>query len=98
MSNYFSAISFDGVISALEHDGGITIARDQDAVSLPLETAIEVASETLLLMLEEKRLRNHRGESLAGYLGQGDEDDLRRILSRIGGPDLPTFTNCQTTT
>ena len=67
MISFYSALSYDSVISALEQDGVITVAKNQDAVSLPLEIAVDIAAETLQLLLDGG-LRNHRGQSLADYL------------------------------
>ena len=94
MNAYFRSLSFDSVITALVGDDAIAIAKNDDSVLLPLEVAVEVAAETLRLLLDDERLRNHRGQALAGYLGETDDMELRRILSRIGGPDRPTFTSC----
>lgn len=63
-------------------------------MSLPRDLAVEIAAETLRLVLDDEDLSNHRGEALSAYLGEADEMELRRILSRIGGPDRPTFTGC----
>jgi hypothetical protein len=94
MSCYYTSLSVGSVISALVGKDSITVARDEDSVIMPMEVAVEIAGETLRLLLDDERLRNHRGEALAAYLGETDEMELRRILSRIGGPDRPTFTNC----
>jgi hypothetical protein len=94
MSCYYTSLSLGSVISALAGEDSITVARDEDSVIVPLDVAVDVAAETLRLLLDDELLRNHRGEALADYLGENDEMDLRRILSRIGGPDRPTFTNC----
>jgi len=94
MNAYFRSLSFDSVITALVGDDAIAIAKNDDSVLLPLEVAVEVAAETLRLLLDDERLRNHRRQALAGYLGETDDMELRRILSRIGGPDRPTFTSC----
>ena len=94
MTAYFTSMSFDSVTTALVEDDVITIAKDYDSVVLPLEIAVEIAAETLRMLLDEKELRNHRGEALADYLGNADESDLRYILSRISDPEGPTFTRC----
>ena len=94
MTAYFTALSFDNVITALTDDGAIVIAKDDDSVALPLEIAVEIAAETLRMLLDENGLRNHRGETLADYLGKTDESDLRYILSKISDPEGPTFTRC----
>jgi hypothetical protein len=94
MNSYFTCISADSVITALVGNEAIAFAKDQHSVDMPLDVAVEVAAETLRLLLDDELLRNHRGEALADYLGENDEMELRRILSRIGGPDRPTFTNC----
>lgn len=93
-SAFYTAMSYNSVISALVGDGVITIANDEDTVTLPMDIAIEVAVETLRLVLDDERLHNHRGENLSAYLGDADTRELRRILDRIGGPDRPTFTSC----
>lgn len=94
MNPYYTCLSSDSVITALTDSNIITVARDETSVSLPLEIGVELAAETLRLLLDDERIRNHRGEDLFGYLGQDDAQELLRILSRIGGPDRPTFTNC----
>jgi hypothetical protein len=94
MQAYFTSFSADSVITALVGKNVIAVARDENQVSMPLEVAVETAAETLRLLLDDERIQNHRGEDLFGYLGQGDAQELLRILSRIGGPDRPTFTNC----
>jgi hypothetical protein len=94
LTAYFTALSFDSVTTALVEEDVITIAKDYDSVVLPLEVAVEIAAETLRMLLDEKELRNHRGQALADYLGTTDESDLRYILSRISDPEGPTFTRC----
>ena len=94
MNAYFRSLSFDSVITALVGDDAIAIAKNDDSVLLPLEVAVEVAAETLRLLLDDERLRNHRRQALAGYLGETEDMELRRILDRISGPDRPTFTSC----
>ncbi len=94
MAAYFTSMSFDCVITALTDDDAIVIAKGDDSVALPLEIAVEIAAETLLMLLDENGLRNHRGQALADYLGKTDESDLRYILSRISDPEGPTFTRC----
>ena len=94
MNPYYTCLSSDSVITALSDSTVITVAKDEASVSLPLEIGVELAAETLRLLLDDERIRNHRGEDLFSYLGQDDGQELLRILSRIGGPDRPTFTNC----
>ncbi len=94
MNPYYTCLSSDSVITALSDSTVITVAKDEGSVSLPLEIGVELAAETLRLLLDDERIRNHRGEDLFGYLGQDDAQELLRILSRIGGPDRPTFTKC----
>ncbi len=94
MTAYFTSMSFDCVFTAVTDDDAIVIAKDDDSVALPLEIAVEIAAETLRLLLDDDRYHDHRGEALSIYLGETDELELRRILGRIGGPDQPTFTNC----
>lgn len=91
---FFGALSSDSVVSALVHDDVITIAKDEDSVSLPVEIAVEIASETIRLLLDEDGLRNQRGETLSEYLGDADDTELRRILARVAGPATPTYTTC----
>ena len=93
-SAFYTAMSYNRVISAVVGDEVIAIANDEDAVTLSRDIAIEVAAETLRLVLDDERLHNHRGENLSAYLGEADTRELRRILDRIGGPDRPTFTGC----
>ena len=83
-SAFYTAMSYNSVISALVGDGVITIANDEDAVAPPRDIAIEVAAESLRLVLDDERLRNHRGENLSAYWGEADEIELRRIMDRIG--------------
>ena len=94
MHAYFTALSFDSVVTAMAGDGTIGIANDQEAVSMPLDIAVEAAADTLRLLLDDDHFRNHRGEALANYLAQSGGQELRRILSRIGVPGRPTFANC----
>jgi hypothetical protein len=94
LTAYFTSIPFDSVITALRDEDAIVIAKDDDSVALPLEIAVEIAAETLRMLLDENGLRNHRGQALADYLGTTDEGDLRYILSRISDPEGPTFTRC----
>lgn len=94
MTAYFTSMSFDSVITALTDGDAIVIAKDDDSVALPLEISVEIAAETLRMLLDEKSMRNHRGQALADYLGKTDESDLRYILSRISDPEGPTFTRC----
>ena len=89
---FFSVMSFDWIATAMVEGDAITFAKDEDSVSLPVEVAIEVATETLRLALEEDGIRNEQGQGMATYLGQADEANLRRLLARISDPDGPTFT------
>lgn len=94
MDAYFTALAANSVITAMTNDTTIAFARDEDAVAMPLDVAVEIAAETLRLLLDDHQLCDHRDESLSNYLGQSDGTELRRILSRIAGPNRPTFTNC----
>lgn len=94
MQPYFTSLSANAVITAMVGENLIAVARDDDQVSMPLEVAVETAAETLRLLLDDDRIQNHRGEDLYNYLGEDDAQELLCILSRIGGPDRPTFTNC----
>jgi hypothetical protein len=43
-------------------------------------------------LLDEEDITNGPGLSLTEWLGDEDAEQLRRILSRITGPEGPTFT------
>lgn len=91
---FFSVTDFDGlsVTTALIQDDVLTIARDDHSVSLPIETAADIAAETIRLLLDEDDITNGPGLSLTEWLGDEDAEQLRHILSRITGPEGPTFT------
>jgi hypothetical protein len=61
-------------------------------VSLPIETAADMAAETIRLLLDEHDITNGAGLSLTEWLGDEDAEQLRRILSRITGSEGPIFT------
>lgn len=90
----FSAIGFKTVVTATARDNVFTITADEDAVLILLELGVQIAAETLLFLLEEPDIQNHRGEGLAEFLGAPHETELRNILSRISDPDGLTFTTC----
>jgi hypothetical protein len=91
---FFSATDFDGlsVTTALIQGDVLTIAKDDHSVSLPIETAADIAAETIRLLLDEDDITNGPGLSLTEWLGDEDAEQLRHILSRITGPEGPTFT------
>ena len=72
--------------------GDLTIAKDNTAVSVPMVTAVQIAAETIRLLLDEGDLCNCDGQALTEWLGDEDADTLRYLLSRIAGPEDPTFT------
>lgn len=76
MNPYYTCLSFDSVITALSDSTVITVAKDEASGSLPLEIGVELAAETLRLLLDDERIRNHRGEDLFSYLGQDDAQEL----------------------
>jgi hypothetical protein len=80
------------VTTALIQGDLLTIAKDDRSVTLPIEIAAEIAEEIIHLLLDEDDITNCPGLSLTEWLGDEDAEELRRILSRIGGPDGPTFT------
>jgi hypothetical protein len=90
MNSYFTCISADSVITALVGNEAVAFAKDRHSVDMPSDVVLEIAAETLRLLLDGERLRNHRGEALAAYLGENDKMELRRILKRIGGSDHPS--------
>jgi hypothetical protein len=80
------------VTTALHEDDMITIASDDQRVSLPTHTAIDIAAETIRLVLDEDDITNGPGLSLSEWLGDEDSAELYRILAKITGPEGPTFT------
>jgi hypothetical protein len=80
------------VTTALVQGDVLVIAKDDRSVSLSIETAADIAAETIRLLLDEEDITNGPGLSLTEWLGDEDADQLRAILSRITGPDGPTFT------
>jgi hypothetical protein len=58
---------------------------------VPTLVAPEIAAETIRDLLDEDDITNCEGRSLSEWLGDEDSEELRRILSRIGGPDGPIF-------
>lgn len=80
------------VTTALIQGDVLTIAKDDGSVSLAIETAADIAAETIRLLLDEEDIENGLGLSLTEWLGDEDAEQLRRILSRITGPEGPTFT------
>jgi hypothetical protein len=83
----------DGVvITASMTDGIITIAHDGESVPLRLEDALDVTAEIIRYVLDDNKI-NHHGVTLGDWLGDDDACSLRYLLSRITGPEGPTFTN-----
>ena len=100
----FGALSPDSTISVLwdhlecvEHPGRdrrvVTIAEEENSVTLPVGVAFEIAAELLVFLMDEDDARNCNGLTLAEFLGDADEMELRRILARISDPEGPTYTN-----
>ncbi|MGO9101449.1 MAG: hypothetical protein ACLP9Y_19155 [Mycobacterium sp.] len=91
---FFSVTDIDSlsVTTALIQGDVLTIAKDDHSVSLPIETAADIAAETIRLLLDEEDITNGPGLSLTEWLGYEDAEQLRCILSRISGPEGPTFT------
>ena len=79
------------VTSALVQGDILTITKDDHSLSLPTLIARDIAAETIRLLLDEDDITNGPGLSLSEWLGDEDSEELRRILSRIGGPDGPIF-------
>lgn len=74
-------------------DGEVwTLARNDDSFSLPILTALDVAAETVRLLLDEEHVMNGPGFSLSEWIGYEDSEELRRLLSKITGPVNSTFT------
>jgi hypothetical protein len=91
---FFTMTDFDSlsVTTALVEGDTVTIAKDDRSLSLPTLIALDIAAETIRLLLDEDYIINGAGLSLAKWLGHEDSEELRRILSRITGPEGPTFT------
>ena len=92
--NIFTALSPDNTITVLwdhlqcvEHADRqhrvVTIAQEENSVTLPLGVALNIAAELLMFLLDEDDARNDNGLTLGEYLGGVDEMELRRILSKI---------------
>jgi hypothetical protein len=80
------------VTTAILQGDNLTIARDDDSLSLPILFALDIAAETIQLVLDEDDITNCLDLSLPEWLGDEDSEQLRRILSRISGPEGPIFT------
>ncbi len=91
---FFSVTDYGdlSVTTALIQGDVLLIAKDDHSVSLPIETAADIAAETIRLLLDEEEITNGSGLSLTDWLGDEDSAQLRRILARITGPEAPTFT------
>jgi hypothetical protein len=91
---FFTVTDFDSlsVTTALIQGDTLTIAKDDRSLSLPTLIALDIAAETILLLLDEDDIINGPGLSLSEWLVDEDSEELRRILSRITGPEGPTFT------
>jgi hypothetical protein len=92
---FFTVTDFDSlsVTTALVEGDTLTTAKDDRSLSLPTLIALDIAAETIRLLLDEDDITNGPGLSLSEWLGDGDSEELRRILSRITGPEGPTFTS-----
>jgi hypothetical protein len=93
-TSFFTVTDFDSlsVTTALIHGDTLTIAKDDHSLSLPILIALDIAAETIRLLLDEDDITNGPGLSLSEWLGDEDSEELRRILPRITGPEGPTFT------
>ena len=80
------------VTTALLNGDTLTIAKDDHLRSLPTLIALDSAAETIRVLLDEDDITNGPGLSLSEWLGDEDSEELRHILSRITGPEGPTFT------
>lgn len=91
---FFTVTDLDSlsVTTALIQGDILTIAKDDHSLSLPTLIALDIAAETIRLLLDEDDIANGPGLSLSEWLGDEDSEELRHILSRITGPDGPTFT------
>ena len=91
---FFTVTDFESlsVTTALVEGDILTIAKDDYSLSLPTLIALDIAAETIRLLLDEDDITNGAGLSLSEWLGDEDSEELRRILSRITGPEGPTFT------
>jgi hypothetical protein len=91
---FFTVTDFDSlsVTTALVQGDVLTISKDDQSLSLPTLIALDVAAETIRLLLDEDDVTNGPGLSLSEWLGDEDSEELRQILSRITGPEGPTFT------
>jgi hypothetical protein len=100
----FTALSPASTISVLwdhpecvEHAGKqhriVTIAEEENSVTLPVGVAFNIAAELLMFLMDEDDACNDNGLTLGEYLGDADEMELRRILARISDPEGPTYTN-----
>jgi hypothetical protein len=91
---FFTATDLDclSVTTALVEGDVLSIAKDDHSLSLPISTAVDIAAETIRLLLDEDEITNGHGLSLSEWLSADDAEELRRILSKITGPEGPTFT------
>lgn len=91
---FFTSTDLDSlsVTTALVNGDILTIAKDDYSLALPTLVALDIAAETIRLLLDEDDITNGNGLSLSEWLGDEDSDELRQILSRITGPEGPTFT------
>ena len=67
-------------------------SSDDHSLSLPILIAPDIAAEMIRLLLDEDDVTNGPGLSLSEWLGDEDSEQLRHVLSRITGPEGPTFT------
>jgi hypothetical protein len=81
------------VTTALLNGDILTIAKDDHSLSLPTLIVLDIAAETIQALLDEDDITNCRGLLLSEWLGDEDSEELRHILSRITGPEGPTFTS-----
>jgi hypothetical protein len=91
---FFTVTDFDNlsVTTALVQGDILTISKNGHSLSLPTLIALDIAAETIRLLLDEDDITNGHGLSLSEWLGDEDSEELRHILSRITGPEEPSFT------
>ena len=64
------------VTTALVQGDSLTIATDDQSLSLPTLIAVDIAAETIRLLLDEDDITNGPGLSLSEWLGDEDAEEL----------------------